>query len=271
GAVAADADALRIDIEQPGVPGEPCERRVGVVVRRGPRVLRCAPVVDARDEDAGIARERAAEAVVGADAAGDPSAAVQVDERRQRSLPRPVQAHRDLVARAGDPVIVARDAVGGEREASRDRLGARAACARRRIGAARNGRADAGVEGVELGIERQGHGGCMRALRAVAAWAHYNQYRSTRCRDAPRASIRSRLSMNRMHRIASCLAALTLFALAPRAASAFTLTSAEVKPGGSIAAEQVYKGFGCTGENVSPSLAWKDPPSGTKSFAVTVY
>ena len=77
--------------------------------------------------------------------------------------------------------------------------------------------------------------------------------------------------MNRMHRIASCLAVLTLFALAPRAASAFTLTSAEVKPGGSIAAEQVYKGFGCTGENVSPSLAWKDPPSGTKSFAVTVY
>src|SRR6185312_8861333 len=111
----------------------------------------------------------------------------------------------------------------------------------------------------------------VRALRVAAAWAHYNQYRSTRCRDAPRASIRRRLSMNRMHRIASCLAALTLFALAPRAASAFTLTSAEVKPGGSIAAEQVYKGFGCTGENVSPSLAWKDPPSGTKSFAVTVY
>jgi Raf kinase inhibitor-like YbhB/YbcL family protein len=33
----------------------------------------------------------------------------------------------------------------------------------------------------------------------------------------------------------------------------------------------VFKGFGCEGGNVSPALAWKNAPAGTKSFAVTVY
>ena len=59
--------------------------------------------------------------------------------------------------------------------------------------------------------------------------------------------------------------------LMPLAANAFSLESAEVKPGATIADAQVYKGFGCTGGNVSPSLAWKNAPAGTQSFAVTVY
>ncbi len=59
--------------------------------------------------------------------------------------------------------------------------------------------------------------------------------------------------------------------LAVLAAGTFTLESAEVKPGATIAAAQLYKGFGCDGSNVSPSLAWKNAPAGTKSFAVTVY
>jgi hypothetical protein len=62
-----------------------------------------------------------------------------------------------------------------------------------------------------------------------------------------------------------------LVPLAAHAAGKFTLESAEVRPGATIAAAQVYKGFGCDGGNVSPALAWKDPPPGTKSFAVTVY
>jgi Raf kinase inhibitor-like YbhB/YbcL family protein len=74
-----------------------------------------------------------------------------------------------------------------------------------------------------------------------------------------------------MNRISSCLAASAMLAFVPLAANAFTLTSADVKPGGTIAAAYVYKGFGCTGDNVSPSLMWKDAPAGTKSFAVTVY
>jgi Raf kinase inhibitor-like YbhB/YbcL family protein len=55
------------------------------------------------------------------------------------------------------------------------------------------------------------------------------------------------------------------------AAGSFTLSSAEIKPGATIAEAQVFKGFGCEGGNVSPSLAWSNAPAGTKSFALTVY
>src|SRR6266540_4507921 len=65
--------------------------------------------------------------------------------------------------------------------------------------------------------------------------------------------------------------ALVSLPLTVLAAGTFTLESAEVKPGATIAAAQVYKGFGCDGGNASPSLAWKNAPAGTKSFAVTVY
>lgn len=68
--------------------------------------------------------------------------------------------------------------------------------------------------------------------------------------------------------VALCVVSLPLTALA---AAAFTLESAEVKPDSTIAEAQVFKGFGCEGSNVSPSLTWKNPPAGTKSFAVTVY
>lgn len=70
-------------------------------------------------------------------------------------------------------------------------------------------------------------------------------------------------------------ACLPAFALATgpfaHAADPFTLESAEVKPGRTIAEAQVFKGYGCDGGNVSPSLAWKNAPAGTRSFAVTVY
>ncbi len=65
-----------------------------------------------------------------------------------------------------------------------------------------------------------------------------------------------------------CLASLPLAALA---ADPFTLASADIKPNSTIAEAQVFKGFGCTGGNVSPSLVWKNAPPGTKSFAVTAY
>jgi Raf kinase inhibitor-like YbhB/YbcL family protein len=68
--------------------------------------------------------------------------------------------------------------------------------------------------------------------------------------------------------VALCVVSLPLIALA---ADPFTLQSAEIRPHSTIAEAQVFKGFGCEGGNVSPSLAWKNPPAGTKSFAVTVY
>jgi Raf kinase inhibitor-like YbhB/YbcL family protein len=62
-----------------------------------------------------------------------------------------------------------------------------------------------------------------------------------------------------------------MFPLTALAAGPFTLESAEIKPGSTIADVHVFKGFGCAGGNVSPSLAWKNAPAGTRSFAVTVY
>lgn len=62
-----------------------------------------------------------------------------------------------------------------------------------------------------------------------------------------------------------------LVAPAAVAAGTFTLQSAEVKPDSTIADAHVFKGFGCEGGNVSPSLTWSNAPAGTKSFAVTVY
>ena len=53
---------------------------------------------------------------------------------------------------------------------------------------------------------------------------------------------------------------LLVIALLPDAAFAagsFTLSRAEIKPNATIAEAQAFKGFGCDGGNVSPSLAWK--------------
>ncbi len=70
----------------------------------------------------------------------------------------------------------------------------------------------------------------------------------------------------------SFAAACTLLLCAgPAGAQSLTLSSPDIKEGATIANEQVFKGFGCTGNNVSPALSWSGAPAGTKSFAVTVY
>jgi Raf kinase inhibitor-like YbhB/YbcL family protein len=55
------------------------------------------------------------------------------------------------------------------------------------------------------------------------------------------------------------------------AAGKFQLSSSEIKPNSTLTNKQVFNSFGCTGENLSPQLAWSNPPEGTKSFVVTVY
>jgi Raf kinase inhibitor-like YbhB/YbcL family protein len=67
--------------------------------------------------------------------------------------------------------------------------------------------------------------------------------------------------------------ALALLALASPALAGgkLTLTSADVKPNAKLTDQQVFNGFGCSGANVSPQLAWKNAPADTKSFVVTVY
>lgn len=49
----------------------------------------------------------------------------------------------------------------------------------------------------------------------------------------------------------------------------FTLSSKDL--GGELTKLQEFGGFGCSGENQSPQLSWKNAPEGTKSFAVTMY
>jgi Raf kinase inhibitor-like YbhB/YbcL family protein len=70
----------------------------------------------------------------------------------------------------------------------------------------------------------------------------------------------------------SAIVLAALLAAAPAAqAAGFKLTSPEIKPNATLANQQVFKGFGCEGDNVSPALAWQGAPKGTKSFAVTAY
>jgi len=54
-------------------------------------------------------------------------------------------------------------------------------------------------------------------------------------------------------------------------AHALTLSSPDAKQGSTLALEQVFGGFGCTGQNLSPELSWSGVPANTKSFALTVY
>ena len=51
--------------------------------------------------------------------------------------------------------------------------------------------------------------------------------------------------------------------------STFTLTSNDL--GGETTKTEEFDGFGCSGDNQSPQLSWKNAPEGTKSFAITMY
>lgn len=54
-------------------------------------------------------------------------------------------------------------------------------------------------------------------------------------------------------------------------ASELTLTSSDIAAGQLMTSTQVYAGFGCTGENMSPHLSWSGAPEGTASFALLVF
>jgi Raf kinase inhibitor-like YbhB/YbcL family protein len=51
----------------------------------------------------------------------------------------------------------------------------------------------------------------------------------------------------------------------------FKLTSREIAADSTIDRKFEFNGFGCSGENKSPSLEWSGAPDGTKSYALTVY
>ena len=51
----------------------------------------------------------------------------------------------------------------------------------------------------------------------------------------------------------------------------FTLSSNDITEGEFMAKAQEFNGFGCSGDDLSPHLAWSNAPKGTKSFAITAY
>ena len=74
-----------------------------------------------------------------------------------------------------------------------------------------------------------------------------------------------------MTKLAFALAALLTATSASAWAGNFTLTSPDVKAGGTLDNKFVFNSFGCTGGNASPALTWKNAPKDTKSFAITMY
>ncbi len=61
----------------------------------------------------------------------------------------------------------------------------------------------------------------------------------------------------------------SMFASISLSAQTFSLKSNEL--GGQATEKQVFNSFGCNGKNMSPQLFWENAPSGTKSFAVTIF
>lgn len=49
------------------------------------------------------------------------------------------------------------------------------------------------------------------------------------------------------------------------------LSSPDFAEGDTLPEAQVYNGFGCTGANLSPALAWSGAPEGTQSFLLTLF
>ncbi|MBB5191042.1 hypothetical protein HNQ50_001765 [Silvimonas terrae] len=53
-------------------------------------------------------------------------------------------------------------------------------------------------------------------------------------------------------------------------AASFTVTSHDVTPG-TLNPKQIAYGDGCKGQNLSPDLAWHNPPAGTQGYAIVVW
>jgi Raf kinase inhibitor-like YbhB/YbcL family protein len=76
--------------------------------------------------------------------------------------------------------------------------------------------------------------------------------------------------------MASGIAAASLLAVpVVRAAEVFTLTSPAIQDNGTLATKNAcsdkQRSPNCVGENISPPLAWSNPPDGTKSFALLLF
>jgi Raf kinase inhibitor-like YbhB/YbcL family protein len=67
------------------------------------------------------------------------------------------------------------------------------------------------------------------------------------------------------------LIAMTLILAGVAHGAEFAVSSSDIVEGKMLTSQQVFQGFGCAGDNRSPQLTWRGAPSGTKSYAITVY
>lgn len=62
--------------------------------------------------------------------------------------------------------------------------------------------------------------------------------------------------------------------MSPQAGSApgaFAVRSASFGAGGAVQSAQVFNQGDCNGGNRSPQLSWRDAPTGTRSYAITIF
>jgi Raf kinase inhibitor-like YbhB/YbcL family protein len=74
-------------------------------------------------------------------------------------------------------------------------------------------------------------------------------------------------AMTALHRFSAAM----LMAMTALPAGAFELRITDIAADGTLPDGAVLNGFGCSGANRSPALAWTDPPAGTRSLALTMY
>ena len=72
-------------------------------------------------------------------------------------------------------------------------------------------------------------------------------------------------------RLGAGLVVIALAHVDAHAQSTFALSSTNLRDGAQAAASQVFNDNGCTGANRSPQLTWRNPPAGTRSYAVTMF
>lgn len=51
----------------------------------------------------------------------------------------------------------------------------------------------------------------------------------------------------------------------------FTVSSDDLTPGGRVGTANLFDRGDCKGENRSPQLSWRNPPPGTRGYAVTMF
>lgn len=67
------------------------------------------------------------------------------------------------------------------------------------------------------------------------------------------------------------LSFLSIIFLAKQSFAAMTITSPDFKEGATIKERNVFNGFGCAGQNISPQIIINDVPKNARSLALTIY